>query len=174
MTPVEIEPATFRFVAQHLNHCATAVPKYKYTFRKYETSFWNVVVLSLTALMALGFFIVQASWSHLDTPHSLGHLWRSISPSQCFYLTKAVMTVGLLIVYPSWSHSDTAHSVGLLCTTDRPIAEASTSQHTQHSSQTDIHVPGGTWNRNPNKRAAADANIKPRGQPEGDFNISVL
>ena len=26
MTPAAIEPATFRFVAQHLNHCATAVP----------------------------------------------------------------------------------------------------------------------------------------------------
>ena len=26
MTPSEIEPVTFRFVAQHLNHCATAVP----------------------------------------------------------------------------------------------------------------------------------------------------
>jgi hypothetical protein len=24
MTPSGIEPATFRFVAQHLNHCATA------------------------------------------------------------------------------------------------------------------------------------------------------
>ena len=28
MTPAGIEPATFRFVAQHLNHCATAVPTY--------------------------------------------------------------------------------------------------------------------------------------------------
>jgi len=27
LTPAEIEPATFRFVAQHLNNCATAVPK---------------------------------------------------------------------------------------------------------------------------------------------------
>ena len=27
MTPAGIEPASFRFVAQHLNHCATAVPK---------------------------------------------------------------------------------------------------------------------------------------------------
>jgi len=27
MTPAGIELATFRFVAQHLNHCATAVPK---------------------------------------------------------------------------------------------------------------------------------------------------
>ena len=26
MTPAGIEPATFRFVSQHLNHCATAVP----------------------------------------------------------------------------------------------------------------------------------------------------
>jgi len=30
LTPAGIEPATFRFVAQHLNHCATAVP-YIYT-----------------------------------------------------------------------------------------------------------------------------------------------
>ena len=27
LTPAVIEPATFRFVAQHLNHCATAVPE---------------------------------------------------------------------------------------------------------------------------------------------------
>jgi len=26
MTPAEIEPATFRFVARHLSHCATAAP----------------------------------------------------------------------------------------------------------------------------------------------------
>jgi len=28
LTPAGIEPATFRFEAQHLNHCATAVPRY--------------------------------------------------------------------------------------------------------------------------------------------------
>jgi len=28
VTPSGIEPAAFRFVAQHLNHCATKVPKY--------------------------------------------------------------------------------------------------------------------------------------------------
>jgi hypothetical protein len=29
-----IEPVTFRFVAQHLNHCATAVPSYQGTIHK--------------------------------------------------------------------------------------------------------------------------------------------
>ena len=28
LTPAGIEPATFRFVAQHLSHCATTVPFY--------------------------------------------------------------------------------------------------------------------------------------------------
>jgi len=32
MTPAGIEPATFQFVAQHLNHCATAVPIYIYIY----------------------------------------------------------------------------------------------------------------------------------------------
>jgi len=27
LTPAGTEPVTFRFVAQHLNHCATAVPR---------------------------------------------------------------------------------------------------------------------------------------------------
>ena len=27
LTPAGVEPAIFRFVAQHLNHCATAVPR---------------------------------------------------------------------------------------------------------------------------------------------------
>ena len=29
LKPAGIEPATFRFVAQHLSHCATAVPPYR-------------------------------------------------------------------------------------------------------------------------------------------------
>jgi len=34
MTPFGIEPATFRFVAQYLNHCANAVPYYIITKTK--------------------------------------------------------------------------------------------------------------------------------------------
>jgi len=36
LTPAGIEPATFRFVAQHLKHCATAVPSSGGTFRFLE------------------------------------------------------------------------------------------------------------------------------------------
>ena len=34
LTLAGIEPATFRFVAQHLNHCATAVPYVVYGRRR--------------------------------------------------------------------------------------------------------------------------------------------
>jgi len=37
LTPAGIEPATFRFVAQHLNHCATAVPALGWGDIKYVT-----------------------------------------------------------------------------------------------------------------------------------------
>jgi len=37
MTPAGIEPATFRFVAQHLNHCATDPRLCSKSFEKYAT-----------------------------------------------------------------------------------------------------------------------------------------
>jgi hypothetical protein len=54
MTPSGIEPATFRIVAQHINHCATAVPlstvivTMKYTFQNVlEVFLWmeNKVII---------------------------------------------------------------------------------------------------------------------------------
>jgi len=58
MTPSEIEPATFRFVAQRLTHCATAVPNLlnvyhhkKYFERKSETRMENSSVLEYTLLV---------------------------------------------------------------------------------------------------------------------------
>jgi len=48
MTPSGIEPATFRFVAQHLSHCATVVPGgsstvhiYTQTIRRTTQKFWK-------------------------------------------------------------------------------------------------------------------------------------
>ena len=52
-------------------------------------------------------------------------------------------------------------SVGLLWTSDQPVAETSTSQHTTFT--TDIHAPGGIRTHNLSKRAAADPRLRPRG-----------
>jgi hypothetical protein len=61
------------------------------------------------------------------------------------------------------THNDTTQSVGLLCTSDQPVAETSTWQHTQHSQQTNIHAPGGIRTRNPSRRAATDPRLRPLG-----------
>ena len=44
MTPSGIEPATFRFVARRLNHCATAVPHLKMllTKNKWDNKFKTI------------------------------------------------------------------------------------------------------------------------------------
>ena len=43
MTPAGIETATFRFVAQHLNHCATAVTESTGTVHYKDQSIRDVV-----------------------------------------------------------------------------------------------------------------------------------
>ena len=53
-------------------------------------------------------------------------------------------------------------SVGLLWTSDQPVAETTTWQHTTLK-ETDIHAPGGIRTHNPSRRAAADLRLRPRG-----------
>ena len=51
-TPSGIEPANFRFVAQHLNHCATAVPlSFGLTPFKIPTAPFRLTSLHFTALL---------------------------------------------------------------------------------------------------------------------------
>ena len=38
LTPAGIEPATFQFVTQHLNHCATAVPRIMQYIPKFQVT----------------------------------------------------------------------------------------------------------------------------------------
>jgi len=47
MTPAGIEPATFRFVAQHLKHCATAVPKHHTCLSKFTKHGLSLPPLSI-------------------------------------------------------------------------------------------------------------------------------
>jgi len=51
LTPAGIEPATFRFVAQHLNHCATAVE----TFRGENKDQYNINCKSSVYLFVCSF-----------------------------------------------------------------------------------------------------------------------
>ena len=67
---------------------------------------------------------------------------------------------GLLIIDDSQSHSDTPQSVGLLWTSDQPVAETSTWQHT--TLITDIHAICRIRTRNPSKWAAAHPRLRPR------------
>ena len=59
MTPARIEPLTYRFVAQHLNHCATAVPL------KYSYKFENLVSLKVLCLWLAA--VIPALPSLLET-----------------------------------------------------------------------------------------------------------
>jgi len=47
MTPSGIEPATFRFAAQHINHCATVVPRR--IFRFPQMAFTCPIIVIITA-----------------------------------------------------------------------------------------------------------------------------
>jgi len=50
MTPAGIEPATFRFVTQHLNHCATALPN-RNEYQEYFLEDEDGRCLGLTTLL---------------------------------------------------------------------------------------------------------------------------
>ena len=66
---------------------------------------------------------------------------------------------------PPRSHSDTQHSVGLLWTSDQPVADTSTWQHTTLTKDRQPY-PRRDWTWNSSKRAAAN----PRIRPSGDWN----
>jgi hypothetical protein len=72
---------------------------------------------------------------------------------------------GLLLIEASRSHSFRHITLGRT-----PLDEWSARRrdlylttHNTHSQETDIHTPGGIRTRNPNKRAAADPHLRPRG-----------
>ena len=75
MTPDGIQPATFRFVAQHLNHCATAVPTV-------EVLWFNILVFTPLAIffqvLAQQFYTFSVSSSFLLTWILFCHIRRSL------------------------------------------------------------------------------------------------
>jgi len=74
MTPAAIEPATFRFVAQHLNHCATAVPMVVtksmdlFWFGHSRSTWWGVAhKLRSSAICVSVQFVLTSSFCALNT-----------------------------------------------------------------------------------------------------------
>jgi len=76
---------------------------------------------------------------------------------------RPLMGQDLLIIKASWSRSDAPHSVGLSLTIDRPVADTSLPDTTQHLQETVIHSPGGIRTRNNSKWAAAEPRLRPGG-----------
>ena len=61
------------------------------------------------------------------------------------------------------THKNAPQSVGILWTSDQPVAETSSWQHTQHSQRTTIHAPGGIRTHNLSKQSAVDTRLRPLG-----------
>jgi hypothetical protein len=69
---------------------------------------------------------------------------------------------GPLIIEASRSYSNTPRSVGLLWTSDRPVTEIPTIQHTTNNRQTSIFLEG-FGRAMPNTREAAVPRLRPHG-----------
>jgi len=95
VTPAGIKPATFRFVAQHLNHCATAVPalqpvavhtlydiQFNYFSNKTHTNQCKTTFMCTQLLMNRCPFFPSVGWSYicvelrLPLQHGLSFGWQ--------------------------------------------------------------------------------------------------
>jgi hypothetical protein len=66
MTPSGIEPATFRFVAQYLNHCVTAAPHIIYLYKR------KLVICTISELLTESQRTsVSCASSHIVSPNNV-------------------------------------------------------------------------------------------------------
>ena len=92
MTPPEIEPATFRFVAQHLNHCVTAVPNTN-VFNRLKP---NDLYISRTAPLTSKFCILYIYSTNVGTEyfeHALYSPFFSLQNAVCFIMLTCLVPV---------------------------------------------------------------------------------
>jgi len=68
LTPAEIETATYRFVIQHLNHCATAVPETRRVL--YQNQFEKLCI-SLAFIIRIYFVVGEEEEVPYDVQNSM-------------------------------------------------------------------------------------------------------
>ena len=133
------------------------------------------------------FFIIDFDWSVVKVFCSLQDFVKQDDRLNCYYLISCVyfrkcepdepvwpvLSFLLWRNSPQWARAsslarfrnytklDTPHSLVLLWTSDQPVDEPSTWQHTTLT--TNIHAPGGIRTRIPCKRSGADPRLIPRG-----------
>jgi len=108
MTPAGIEPATFRFVAQHLNHCATSAPTFFLRFsnsalrRQYTCRILNNLlaapdVLTIVTVACIVSLTQNRNWNILIFSLSFVHF--SVLLHCCLSPLHSVMSVRRLALY---------------------------------------------------------------------------
>ena len=80
-TPAGIEPATFRFVAQHLNHCATAVAIIRKKGENLVTAEKENGHVVMEHLLGIQELLATAASSPRDVPHYAVFLSLPLLPS---------------------------------------------------------------------------------------------
>ena len=132
MTPSGNQPATFRFVAQYLNHCPTAVPSHCRCRRLF-----------------LHLFTLNDIHTHTHTPHTHTHThtwWessgRGFSPVQRPLPEITQRSQEMVIQAPGGIRT-------------RPLPEIA-----QRSQEIVIQAPGGIRTRNSSKRVSAGLHLK--------------
>ena len=116
-TQAGIEPATFRFVAQHLNHCATAVP-YIYIYVCVLLSqvycVWQVVK-TLTVILNNPVFLLLCApsfervgnlllWRFPAETHwaDISRCWEGYTECGCDHVIQSAGAVGRVLMKQSW------------------------------------------------------------------------
>jgi len=113
MTSSGIEPATFRFVAQHLNHCATAVPDAHLvkTFRAFWGTRMIIIIIiiiiimfseTLNQLLEFSVDIFFVGWRRILNPHDpkSGRPLPSLSPRRLAHQSQDPLTPCISCILP--------------------------------------------------------------------------